>query len=166
MINNNYEILYFFKFGLELNLIPKEWITNWADQLIMDDKNDNSDVVIDLSMASYSSAQLTILNLELEKEHEIPNLKYIGQALVGLISRKLNKGSINIDSASHENYQLQLFFLQEIDVSLGGFELDDYYQLARQKIVGDYESEKQKLRKYLLDCEKNLNELLIRHSIN
>ncbi len=131
----------------------------------MEEKAEDNFYIFEISTARFSSKILTILDLELEKKHQTPDLKIVGQSLVGFISKKLKKGLINIDEASTENYKIQLHFLQETDFDLDGYNLDDVYQLARQNIVGNYEKEKQTLKTYLLDCEMKLNELLTKYGL-
>ncbi len=161
----NYEILYFFKYGIEFNLISLDLIKKWTDRLIMDKKVDENFYVFEISTSQYSSEILTLINLELEKLHKTPDLKTIGQSIIGFISKKLNLGQINIDEASSENYKIQLHFLQETEFDLGGYQLDDIYQLARQNIVGDYAKEQQNLKDYLKNCESVLNNFLIEYDL-
>lgn len=87
----------------------------------------------------------------------MPNFEKIGKSLVGFISKKLHKKAINSNIASYENYKIQLHFLEKYETDLGAYDFDDNYRLAEQKIVGEYQKEKNKLKKYLSDCEATLD---------
>ena len=89
---------------------------------------------MNISAVKFDKEILTILNLELEKITENIDPKKVGQSLIELVSKKLESGLITIDDASSKNYSIQLHFLQETDHDLVGYNLDDLYQLARQKI--------------------------------
>jgi len=161
----SYQTLYFFKYGLEFNLITKDWIKNWADRLIMDDKVGDNFYIFDICTARFDNEILTLINYEIERFVENVDLKEVGKSLIGLIYKNLKNGLINIDGASSKNYAIQLHFLQETDFDLGGYNLDDVYQLARQNIVGDYEKEKQNLINYLIVCERKLDDFLLKHDL-
>jgi len=161
----SHQILYFFKYGLEFNLITKDLIKNWADRLIIDDKVGDNFYIFDISTARFDTEILTLINCEIERGNENVDLKEVGKSLLGLIYKKLKNGMINIDRASSKNYAIQLHFLQETDFDLGGYNLDDVYQLARQNIVGNYEKEKQNLINYLIVFERNIEDFLIMHEL-
>jgi len=161
----SHQTLYFFKYGLEFNLITKDLIKNWADCLINEDNVGDNFFIFDISTARFDSEILTLINSEIERFIENVDLSEVGKSLIGLIYKKLKNGLINIDRASSKNYTIQLHFLQETDFDLGGYNMDDVYQLARQNIVGDYEKEKQNLINYLMTCEKRLDDFLIKYDL-
>lgn len=159
-MGNYHEVLYFFKIGLEQNIIEQDLVKHWSDNYAKNENEDKPLSIFEFSISENLSQIITIINQELGELHEFPDLKTIGKALVGTVSKKLNKNIIDIDKASEENFKIQYMFIRELGIDLDANTYNEAYLKSKNKNAADYEKEKKKLEKFLSECESIYDKFL------